>query len=125
MPKNVKVNQYNYLELLYDLTNARVFQQDSAPPHKAKIVASWLDDCQVVFIKDWPGNSPDLSPIENLWYLIKRDLQGKDVSFVPKLQAAIEASWNNFDPAKLRSLALSLPQRLQAVLKRKGHPRKY
>ena len=99
MPKNIKVNQYNYLELLcdhlpdcFDLTGARVFQQDGAPPHMAKIVTSWLEDCQVEFIKDWPGNSPDLNPIENLWYLITHDLQGEDVSSIPKLQAAIEAS---------------------------------
>lgn len=116
MTKNVKVNQYNCLELLcdhlpdcFDFTGARVFQLDGAPLHMAKIVTSWLEDCQVGFNKDWPGNSPDLNPIENLWYLIKCDLQGKDVSSVPKLQVAIEASWNNLDPAKLRNLALSLP----------------
>ena len=64
MPKNVKVNQYNYLELLcdhlpeyFDLTGARMFQQDGAPPHTAKLVTSWLEDCQVGFTKDWPGKS--------------------------------------------------------------------
>lgn len=132
LPKNEKVNQYNYLELLcdhlpdcFDMTSARVFQQDGAPAHTAKYVTSWLNDCDVRFIRDWPGNSPDLNPIENLWYMVKKDLQDKDVSSLPKLQVAIETSWQGFDPAKLRNLALSMPHRLQAVIKRKGKPTKY
>ena len=59
LPKNLKVNQYVYLELLSEhlpdaseLTEATVFQQDGAPAHVAKSVTTWLDDCQVPFIND-------------------------------------------------------------------------
>ncbi len=39
-----------------------IFQQDLAPAHTAK---SWLND-HGVGVLDWPANSPDLKPRENL-----------------------------------------------------------
>ncbi len=42
-----------------------IFQQDSAPAHTAKITKSWLND-HGVGVLDWPANSPDPNPIENL-----------------------------------------------------------
>lgn len=70
LPKNQTVNQYNYLELLCDYlpdsmekTQTTQFMQDGAPCHTAKSVKLWLDDCEVNYFKDWPGNSPDINPI--------------------------------------------------------------
>lgn len=132
LPKNLKVNQHNYLELLSDYlpdsferTGAKVFQQDGAPAHTARSVTTWLEDCEVAFIKDWPGNSPDVNPIENLWALIKKDLQGHDVSSLPRLEAAIKDSWNKIPASTLENLAKSLPKRLREVKKKKGNPTKY
>ena len=130
--KNEKVNQYNYLELMCDLlpdafedTKATIFQQDGARPHTAKSVIQWFEDCQVNYIKDWPGNSPDISPIENLWRIVKHDLQGKDVSSVSKLEREMRASWENIPKETLRNVALSVSRRLEEVIKRKGNPTKY
>ena len=132
LPKNLKVNQDVYLELLsdhlpesFERTGAQVFQQDGAPAHTARSITTWLEDCQVPFIKDWPGNSPDISPIENLWHTVKCDLRGKDVSSVPKLEAAIRESWTNISPEHLHNLATSVPRRLKAIKNRRGHPTKY
>ncbi len=42
-----------------------IFQQDLAPAHTAKGTKSRFNDHGVTML-DWPANSPDLNPIENL-----------------------------------------------------------
>ncbi len=54
-----------------------IFQQDSAPAHTAKSTKSWLND-HGVGVLDWPANSPDLNPIENLWVLSRGKWETRD-----------------------------------------------
>ncbi len=53
-----------------------IFQQDLAPAHTTKSTKSWLND-HGVGVLDWPANSPDLNPIENLWGIVKRKMRNK------------------------------------------------
>ena len=61
------MNQIVYLELLceysLEFTSVSMFQQDGARTDTARFVTQCLDDCMVLFKKDWPGNSSNLNPI--------------------------------------------------------------
>ncbi len=48
----------------------RVFQQNNAKPHTAAITTAWLCSRRV-WVLNWPAWSADISPIENIWCIIK------------------------------------------------------
>ena len=102
-----------------------IFQQDGAPCHTAKIYTKWFADNGIILL-DWPGNSPDLNPIENLWSRLKWLLAAKRPSNKRELITAIIASWHHtITPDDLRCLVESMPWRYEAVTKAKGYPTKY
>ena len=45
---------------------------------------------------DWPTNSPDLAPLENLWGIIKRRVELPTPQNVHELEDAIQAEWQLF-----------------------------
>ncbi len=69
-----------------------IFQQDLAPAHTAKCTKSWFNDHGVTGL-DWPANSPDLNPIENLWSIVKRKMRDTRPNNADELKAAIKETW--------------------------------
>ena len=102
-----------------------IFQQDGAPCHTAKKCARWCKDNKVELL-DWPGNSPDLNPIENLWARLKRAVAAKRPSNKRQLIEAVINSWYRIITATdLQQLVDSMPRRCEAVVKAKGYPTRY
>lgn len=101
-----------------------VFMLNGTPCHRSKDVQDFLQEHNIPVL-EWPGNSPDLSPIENAWAHIKEQLVAVQTLSVPRLQEAIIQIWKDMDPAYFESLATSMPQCLQDVIKLKGDITKY
>ncbi len=101
-----------------------IFQQDLAPAHTAKSTKSWLNE-HGVGVLDWPANSPDLNPIENLWGIVKRKMRNKRPKNADELKATVKETWASIPPQQCHKLITSTPRRIKAVIKAKGAPTKY
>ncbi len=101
-----------------------IFQQDLAPAHTAKGTKSWFNDHGVT-VFDWPANSPDLNPIENLWGIVKRNMRDTRLNNADDLKAAIKATWASITPEQCHRLIASMPRCIDAVIHAKGGPATY
>ncbi len=101
-----------------------IFQQDLAPAHTAKGTKSWFNDHGVTVL-DWPVNSPDLNPIENLWGIVKRKMRDTRPNNADELKATVKETWASIPPQQCHKLITSTPRRIEAVIKAKGAPTKY
>jgi transposase len=127
LPKNESMNSECYEQVLEDhllpfmgIHGATHFLHDGAPCHASKRVKNFLADKPFQVI-DWPGNSPDLNPIENCWNYMKEKLKLKDTSSLPKLINEIKILWTTgLSKEYLKNLSDSMPSRIKKVLAVKG-----
>ncbi len=86
-----------------------IFQQDLAPAHTAKVTKSWFNDHGVTVL-DWPANSPDLNPIENLWGIVKRKMRDTRPNNADDLKATVKETWASIPPQQCHKLITSMPR---------------
>ncbi len=96
--------------------NDFIFQQDLAPAYTAKGTKSWFNDHGVTVL-DWPANSPDLNPIENLWGIVKRKMRDTRPNNADGMKAAIKETWASIPPQQCHKLITSMPRQIEAVIK--------
>ena len=78
-------------------------------------------------ILPWPGNSPDMNPIENLWMIVKRRIaMRKPTNRVTLIEALIDV-WARDPEIKemCPKLIQGMPKRIELLIQAKGASTKY
>lgn len=105
-----------------------IFQQDNDPKHTAKIVKKYFENREkegVLELLDWPSQSPDLNPIENLWSILDNSVKDRKPSDESELFNILEDAWKRIDCKTLENLVFSMKRRCMAVITNRGYPTKY
>ncbi|CAG8616734.1 3813_t:CDS:1, partial [Ambispora gerdemannii] len=98
-----------------------IFQEDNAPIHKSKLVRGLKDNLGIVTM-EWPSQSPDLSPIENVWREIKCWIhKNRKPQTEADLEEAVFAAWNTITFEKILHFIDSMPERINEVIEKNGH----
>ena len=124
LDKGDTMNQHSYLAILKEklqpaMRHAKTtrFLQDGAPCHRARAVKDWLA-VKDMNVMDWPGNSPDLNPIENMWNWMKAKLCDRPPpSNLAKLRKEVSKLWCERTSVEYcRNLVRSMPNRMAMVM---------
>ncbi|CAG4951888.1 unnamed protein product [Parnassius apollo] len=102
------------------------FMQDGAPCHTARSVKAFLAEKNIPLL-DWPGNSPDMNPIEKCVGADEKR-SGKDViTNKTQLLEKIIYVWNHHPQMQetVQSCIDSMPRRIKALIAAKGGSTKY
>jgi transposase len=109
------------LDELFPRSNG-IFQEDNAPPHRSKVAKAARENAKIVML-DWPSQSPDLNPIENLWsemkVMVRRRTPPPPNTKV--LERYIKDAWDDLPPEYFKKLVDGMPRRVAAVIAAKGN----
>lgn len=101
-----------------------VLQQDRDPAHAAaKAVVekhNALGQSRVEVLPDWPGNSPDLNPIENVWSIVSRRVQQKGCRNFSDFKRRVNREFEQIGAASTQRMLRSMPKRMQMCLATSG-----
>ena len=98
----------------------RIFQQDGAKAHMSTKTILWLNK-RLNLLNHWPSNSPDLSPIENVWGLMDQYVSKKNPEKIEDLQRLCLEFWNQvLSFETINKLIDSFQLRINEMLYRSG-----
>ncbi|RVE46422.1 hypothetical protein evm_008956 [Chilo suppressalis] len=96
-----------------------VFQQDSAPAHRAKSTQDWLVAREIDFIRheEWPSSSPDLSPLDyKIWQHLQEKACSKRHPNLESLKTSLIKAAADIDMDLVRAAIDDWPRRLKACI---------
>jgi transposase len=99
------------------------YVQDNDPKHTARTTQQFIANnlSNTIPVEDWPPNSPDLNPIENLWATVGEIVAKQKPTNLTSMKKYITKAWNTVATADIRKKLIdSIPFRLKEVIKKKG-----
>ena len=101
-----------------------VFQQDNDPKHTSLLAKSWFASNEIE-VMDWPAQSPDLNPIDNLWTDVKKAIFKAKPKNVASLWTVVQTAWTSRPADRCQRLVDSMTRRCGAVNANKGYTINY
>ena len=93
--------------------------EDNAPPHKSKYTNAKFQALGILRMQ-WPANSPDMNPLEHVWYYIKKRVWERRPKTLKDLQEAIEQIWDEIPHDYILELVDSMEERVRVLRLEKG-----
>ena len=101
----------------------RILQEDNDGAHGTKTNnnpnAIWKQEHYINCLK-WPPQSPDLSPIENVWRILKSRVRARNAHNKVELRSIILEEWDRITQDEINALIESMPTRIKICRLRKG-----
>ena len=116
---------HQFWEKAFEHFDTPIVMEDNTLVHK-KVCIPVREDFRMQTL-NWPPNSPDLNPIENIWSCMK-DTIARDhatVSSTSEMKRIVKNMWDNFKDGEWDKLIESMPARMAAVIAAKGGSTKY
>ncbi len=96
-----------------------IFQQDNDPKYTSRLLKQFFVEEKICLLP-WPSCSPDLNPIENVWAILKRNIEKRNPENLENLKAIIVEEWQNLDQQIIFNCIMSMTSRVQSLIERKG-----
>ena len=100
--------------------------EDGAPVHRSKVAQSFRDTYAMDTLPH-PAQSPDMNPIEHVWYLMKIGINKQAVKprNEEELKRALLEEWEKIDIKIINNLIDSMPRRVEQLVEVRGGSTKY
>lgn len=98
-----------------------IFQDDNAPCHRSGLVKNYLATTTLKTVT-WPPQSPDMSPVENVFSIVKKNLQESrhPPRNIQQLKEFVDKELQFFPKKTLEHLVDSMPRRCEMVIANNG-----
>jgi len=87
--------------------------------HTSCLATEFLKE-NIPVVMDWPSNSPDLNPIENLWGIVKNNVERRMPKNLGELESFMVEEWNRIPESMLINLVGSMKQRCELIIEKNG-----
>ncbi|KAK3528565.1 hypothetical protein QTP70_002799 [Hemibagrus guttatus] len=95
-----------------------VFQHDNDPKHTTRAMKEWLRKKHFKVL-EWPSQSPDLNPIENLWRELKIRVAQRQPQNITALEEICMEEWAKLPATVCKNLVATYRKRLTSVIANK------